>query len=297
MTEATTATAVWSNSDFPYMCLKDRTRTLAFRTAIRDVVRPGDVVVDAGAGTGILSFFAAEAGASRVYAVEIDPYLVESLRVSVELNGLTDVVTVVDGDVTTANLPMDVDLLVGELIETALIDEQQVPILNALRERGVVGFGTRVIPERYTTYAELVTQDESFYGFRIAAPRHEWPFYARREDGWYGSDVSPLTDRAVVVDLDFGTRIDPSVRRAIDLLGLRTGVANGLRLSGTVRLAPGVELEATNAMNGPKILRLDESIPVERGAVSSFLLEYVMGGGLQSFRYEQVCSPALALRS
>jgi predicted RNA methylase len=275
--------AIWSSSDSPYTCLKDVERTLAFRRAIRQTVRPGDVVVDAGAGTGILSFFAASAGAAKVYAVEIDPLLAESLRISVALNGLQDRVVVVQGDVVAADLPVEVDVVVGELIETGLIEEPQVAVVNALRERGVIDRRTRLIPERYTTFLDLVEVDDTFYGYRIAAPKHEWPNYVRPEEGWLPTRVRPLTERAVVARVDLRCRVEPLVERSVELIGTADGLANGVRLSGQTDLAPGVTIGQTNALNGDKILHLPEPIRVTATRHLPGRLRYRMGGGLGSF--------------
>lgn len=52
--------------------IKDFTRTDAYRKAIEynNEVFEGKVVLDVGCGSGILSIFAAKAGAKHVYAVD-----------------------------------------------------------------------------------------------------------------------------------------------------------------------------------------------------------------------------------
>ena len=59
----------YSAEDIHAEMLSDKRRTEAFKKAIKDSVA-GKLVIDVGAGTGILSVFAAEAGAKKVFPIE-----------------------------------------------------------------------------------------------------------------------------------------------------------------------------------------------------------------------------------
>ena len=91
----------------------DRVRTGAFRRAIDSMVRPGDVVLDVGAGSGILSMFAARAGAARVYAVERTTVAVLAQELAAA-NGFSEVIQVIHGDVMDVELPERVDVIVSK---------------------------------------------------------------------------------------------------------------------------------------------------------------------------------------
>ena len=77
--------------------LADAVRNDAFQRAIQSTVRNGDKVIDVGAGSGILSFFAAQAGAGKVLALESAPVAEDARRLA-ELNNVEGIIEFVEGD-------------------------------------------------------------------------------------------------------------------------------------------------------------------------------------------------------
>lgn len=277
---------VWSNTDFPYMCLKDEVRTKVFRKAIHQVVKKGDVVADVGAGSGILSFFAAEAGAKKVYAVEIEHLLVEKLRESIKLNNLEKTIEVIEGNAMKVKLPKNVDVLITEMIETGLLDELQVPGFNSLRANGAIDSKTRIIPSHYKTFLQLVYSDNTYYGYKILAPKHEWPFYSNKSTNWHQTAIESVSKSVEIVSANFTLGIiEENIDVTVALNLNKKKKANGIRISGLITLAPNIELGATNVLNGDKILPIDI---IERTDLVKLRIRYRMGGGLGNLRVKRI---------
>ncbi|GAA0911309.1 50S ribosomal protein L11 methyltransferase [Virgisporangium aurantiacum] len=270
--------AIWSNTDFVYMCLRDRRRTEAFRAAINEIVHPGDHVLEIGARSGILSLFACEAGAARVTAVEIDPALAELVTATAAANGLHHRITVINADGRDLNLPA-VDVVIAELIETGLLDEPQIPVINSLIHHGTITTTTRVIPAGYRTELQLVTVDERMYGHTVKALRHEWPFYSR-DKNWTTVPARDVSDRVAVWYGRFnGGPHATTVQRRLRFTIPEPSTVNGLRICGTALLTPNIELGACDTLNGDKIIPLPPRTiigPVELD------VSYEMGDGLAS---------------
>ena len=111
--------------------LRDEVRNEAFRRAIAQVVGPGQVVLDMGAGTGILSIFAANAGARTVYAVERTDIVIVA-REMVARNGFADRIEVIQADIEEVHLPEQVEVIVSEWMGGLGVDENMLaPLVMA----------------------------------------------------------------------------------------------------------------------------------------------------------------------
>ena len=126
--------------------VSDRPRTKAFAAAIREVVQPGDVVLDVGTGTGILAMFAAKAGAQKVYAVDATD-IAEVATDLVKANGLSDQIQVIHGRAGEVQLDQKVDLIISEWLGSAAFVEGMLhAVLNA-RDQHLAPTG-RMLPSK-----------------------------------------------------------------------------------------------------------------------------------------------------
>ncbi len=155
--------------------LRDRQRVDAFQCAITALVRPGCVVLDLGAGSGILSLMAARAGAARVYAVERTATARLARRLAAK-NGYAGVIQVAEDDMQHVHLPEQVDVIVSEWLGTIGVDENLLfPVLLA-RDRWLRPGGTmlprtvvaRVAAADLATACEIDFLRATPFGFDMA---------------------------------------------------------------------------------------------------------------------------------
>ncbi len=129
--------------------LKDEVRTLAYRDAIVKNwhLFEGKTVLDIGCGTGILSIFAAKAGAKHVYAIDNASIAIHASQI-VKDNQLGEKITVIKGKVEEVTLPVDkVDIIISEWMGYFLLYESMLDTVLYARDKWLTKDGI-LFPDR-----------------------------------------------------------------------------------------------------------------------------------------------------
>lgn len=163
--------------------LNDKTRTLAFQNAIRELVTSDDIVLDIGTGNGILAATAAMCGAKHVYAVEQTDFI-EVARAVFKANGLDDKITLIRGNSKDIELPQKATVLVSEIIGNDPFDEGILATFKDAKQR-LLTADARLIPSQIHVYAALWEMPDGLYSKNIPAQKNieQWK-------EWYGIDFS-----------------------------------------------------------------------------------------------------------
>lgn len=261
-------------------CLFDKKRTNAFEKAIRNTVKHGDVVLDGGTGSGIMSLLAARAGAKKVYAVEINPEVAKWTEMNVKNNGYSNVVQVINSNLNNAKLP-HVDVVIMEMMDTGLVFEHQGPAMNNLVINGTVDEHTKLIPSIFETYIEFANYDFGFYGFRM-------PFLIQaRNFGVRQNIKSKISGKIRINKIDFHNINKLEQDITLEAEAIDTGLINSLVLSSRIKLSEGQMVWGTTDMNMPSIIPVEDR-NVKKGQKIKFNITYKMGAGFDKFKFRWI---------
>ena len=141
--------------------MKDRVRTGAYCQALARAVKPGDVVVDLGAGAGIFTLHACRLGARLVHAIEPND-AIQIAREVVHANGFSQQVTFHHAMSFQVELPEPCDVLVTDPRGVLPLYEQAIPTIIDARSR-LLKPGGVLIPQRDTIWAALVEAPDIYH--------------------------------------------------------------------------------------------------------------------------------------
>jgi protein arginine N-methyltransferase 1 len=143
--------------------IADAGRTEAYARALRTHVAPGSVVVDVGAGAGILTLIACQAGARRVYAIEPEN-IIEVARELVRANGFADRVECIQALAADVTLAERADIIVSEVHGALPFFLQSPASLLDARDRFLKPGGV-MIPSADVVMGAVVSLPEGFNRF------------------------------------------------------------------------------------------------------------------------------------
>lgn len=159
--------------------LNDGARNQAYARAIRDLIKPGMVVLEIGSGAGLLSLMAAQLGA-HVYTCEANKMVAAAAQVIATRNGFSNHIHVIPKLSSElqigVDLPRKADVLMSELFDDTLFGDGIVEFIDDAKTR-LLSPGAMIIPRKSALQVALIDVElpakhrplETIEGFDLSA--------------------------------------------------------------------------------------------------------------------------------
>ncbi len=271
--------------------IADRVRVDAYSRAMKAAIRPGDVVVDLGAGAGYFSILACLLGARKVYAIEPEPSIWVAKASARDL-GLEDRIECIQAYGSDLELPERADVVISDLrggISTfqgnlaAVVDARR----RFLREGGVL------LPLRDTLHVALVASepvaswlfspwsdgvvDQAAARALLANTVHALPRDLLREH-----DL--VTSSAAWATVEYHGEAVARLSGEVSLVATRSAVANGLAVWFDAEITDGIAFsnrpERPGSAYRTMFLPFEEALEIEQGDGIQVALSTSIDAGL-----------------
>lgn len=232
-----------------YHMLTDKVRMDAYRKAIFERVKQGDVVVDLGAGTGLLSIWAIKAGAKKVYALEKTDAIHLAKEIA-RVNQCSDQIEFVHGNSKEVELPEKADVLISETLGSFAVDENTLEFTLDARERFLKPHAV-LIPDHIELFVAAVDVPDVYQKldyWRHIPQINFTPAFELFSQKIMVEQVPPenlMSSISSMGSFDLRTMDNPRLNTGVYLQIERAGCLHGVAGWFKTRLADGIEINTS----------------------------------------------------
>lgn len=218
--------------------INDEERNDAYQRALERNVKPEDLVLEIGTGSGLVAMMAARAGAARVVTCEVLPEIAAIAKDVIAGNGYGDRIEVVVKKSTQLrvgqDLPDKADVFVSELINVGLLAPNMISVIRHAREN-LVKPGARIIPQVAQVYGVLLQCDHlaRINPVRDIAGFDMSPMDRVRSPGYAQIDLAAdphqrLSEEFAAFTFDFRTDLAEAARHKLEVMATAPGLCHGI---------------------------------------------------------------------
>lgn len=249
----------FQTTSYHFDLLKDNDRLSAFFEAINQYDSDMELAYDLGCGSGVMSYFLNEKF-REIIAIEIDS---KAYECAFENLKKFDNISVINEDVLNHDFRKKADLIVCEMLDTALIDEEEVQVLNHARK--FLKKNGEIIPKAIINIAELVNMQRHYV---------HWDENATYEI---------LSDPINYSKIDFKNEINPYFEKTLEFKVNSDQIANGIKITTVTIINDNIVCGPTPMFNPPLLIPIDE-INVKCNDLINVKLKYIMGQGIETIK-------------